>query len=116
MRVLRCFAVLFVLFAARASFAQDNCSTVLVADGVDFSMLKGGAVGSDLEPLNLDEDGDGIPDRPNEPSPDENGAPTLGWTLEDFDASDWEVAPSGFGYGDRLDIIGTVLDLSLIHI
>ncbi|MEC9031950.1 MAG: hypothetical protein VYB15_08720, partial [Planctomycetota bacterium] len=54
--------------------------------------------------------GDGIPDRPNEPSPDENGAPTLGWTLEDFDASDWEVAPSGFGYGDRLDIIGTVLD------
>ena len=110
MRVLRCFAVLFVLFAARASFAQENCSTVLVADGVDFSMLKGGAVGSDLEPLNLDEDGDGIPDRSNEPSPDENGAPTLGWTLEDFDASDWEIAPSGFGYGDRLDIIGTVLD------
>ena len=110
MRVLHCVAVLFVLFAARASFAQENCSTVLVADGVDFSMLKGGAVGSDLEPLNLDEDGDGIPDRPNEPSPDENGAPTLEWTLEDFDASDWEVAPSGFGYGDRLDIIGTVLD------
>ena len=110
MRVLHCVAVLFVLFAVRASFAQENCSTVLVADGVDFSMLKGGAVGSDLEPLNLDEDGDGIPDRPNEPSPDENGAPTLGWTLEDFDASDWEVAPSGFGYGDRLDIIGTVLD------
>jgi len=110
MKFFHCLVCLFVLFTARASLAQGNCPTVLVADGVDFSMFKGGAVGSDLAPLDLDEDKDGIPDRPNEPAPDENGAPTLGWTLEDFDASDWEVAPSGFGYGDRLNLIGTVLD------
>ena len=102
MRVLHCFAGLFILFAARASFAQENCSMVLVADGVDYSIFKGGAVDSDMIPLD--------PDAQNEPAPDEKGAPTLGWTLEDFDASEWEVAPSGFGYGDRLDLIGTVLD------
>ena len=102
MRVLHCFAGLFILFAVRASFAQENCSMVLVADGVDYSIFKGGAVDSDMIPLD--------PDAQNEPAPDEKGAPTLGWTLEDFDASEWEVAPSGFGYGDRLDLIGTVLD------
>ena len=102
MRVLHCFAGLFILFAARASFAQENCSMVLVADGVDYSIFKGGAVDSNMIPLD--------PDAQNEPAPDEKGAPTLGWTLEDFDASEWEVAPSGFGYGDRLDLIGTVLD------
>ena len=102
MRVLHCFAGLFILFAARASFAQENCSMVLVADGVDYSIFKGGAVDNAMTPLD--------PDAQNEPAPDEKGAPTLGWTLEDFDASEWEVAPSGFGYGDRLDLIGTVLD------
>ena len=102
MRFFRCLICLFVLFVARGSFAQEDCSMVLVADGVDYSIFKGGAVDSDMVPLD--------PDAQNEPAPDEKGAPTLGWTLEDFDASEWEVAPSGFGYGDRLDLIGTVLD------
>jgi hypothetical protein len=102
MRVLHCFAGLFILFAAKASFAQEDCSMMLVADGVDYSIFKGGAVDTAMIPLD--------PDAQNEPSPDEKGAPTIGWTLEDFDASEWEVAPSGFGYGDRLDLIGTVLD------
>ena len=102
MRFFRCLICLFVLFVARGSFAQEDCSMVLVADGVDYSIFKGGAVDNDMIPLD--------PDAQNEPAPDEKGAPTLGWTLEDFDASEWEVAPSGFGYGDRLDLIGTVLD------
>ncbi|MEC7922604.1 MAG: hypothetical protein VX496_04285 [Planctomycetota bacterium] len=111
MKFFRCFACIFVLFAAGASSAQDNCAIVLVADGADYSMFKGGAVDGALLPLDLDADGDGVPDRPNEPAPgEEDGMATLGWTLEDFDDSEWEVAPSGFGYGDRLDLIGTVLE------
>ena len=110
MRFFRCFACILVLFATGTSSAQDNCSIVLVADGAEYSMFKGGAVDDGLLPLNLDADGDGVPDRPNEPAPgEEDGMATLGWTLEDFDDIDWEVAPSGFGYGDRLDLIGTVL-------
>ncbi len=74
-------------------------------------MFKGGAIDGDLLPLNLDADGDGLPDRPNEPAAgEEDGLATIAWTLEDFDDSDWEIAPSGFGYGDRLNLIGTVLE------
>ncbi|MEC9353195.1 MAG: hypothetical protein VYD81_07765 [Planctomycetota bacterium] len=111
MKFFRCFACIFVLFAAGASSAQDNCAIVLVADGADYSMFKGGAIDGNLLPLDLDADGDGVPDRPNEPAPgEEDGMATLGWTFEDFDDSEWEIVPSGFGYGDRLDLIGTVLE------
>ncbi|MEC8895956.1 MAG: hypothetical protein VX675_06505 [Planctomycetota bacterium] len=111
MKFFRCFACIFVLFAAGASSAQDNCAIMLVADGADYSMFKGGAVDGALLPLDLDADGDGVPDRPNEPAPgEEDGMATLGWTFEDFDDSEWEIVPSGFGYGDRLDLIGTILE------
>ena len=62
MRFFRCLICLFVLFAARVSFAQEDCSMVLVADGVDYSIFKGGAVDSDMIPLD--------PDAQNEPAPD----------------------------------------------
>ena len=102
MRFFRCIACLVILFAARTSFAQEDCSIMLVANGVDYSIFKAGAVNGDLVPLD--------PAGENEPSPDEEGLPTTNWTLEDFDASEWPVAPSGFGYGDRPDTLGTVLD------
>lgn len=111
MRFFRCCACILILFAAGTTSAQDNCAIVLVADGADYSMFKGGAIDGDLLPLNLDADGDGLPDRPNEPAAgEEDGLATIAWTLEDFDDSDWEIAPSGFGYGDRLNLIGTVLE------
>ena len=44
-----------------------------------------------------------------EPTPDPaTDEPTTEWTLVDFDDTDWEVGPTGIGYGDGDDL--TVLD------
>ena len=50
-----------------------------------------------------------------EPTPDpDTGEPTLEWTDLDFDDSDWDVGPTGIGYGDG-DDASELLDMRNLY-
>ena len=91
MRNFACIVCFFVFFTADVSFAQQECSTVIMEQGAEFSIFRGRV----------------------EPTPDADGLPTLDWAQMDFDDSDpdlWEVGTSGIGYGDQLENLGTVIN------
>ena len=82
-----CFTAIVVVVSA-SSLKSQECSRVLVPFDAEYAYLRG----------------------TEEPSPDDLGLPTLDWADPEFEEDEWDFGPAGFGYGDRLDQMGTVLD------